>query len=772
MSVATKSTRNGRSATKPKSSGKKKFKSLLALFFIFGSIGFIGASFEAMRRLQEASSLVPKLPAVMAELSSTPSEIVSADGQVLFRLQTEYRKGIHRSEIPQKVVNATLAAEDKRFYDHNGVDLYALGRITVGALGSGRSKGGGSTLTMQIAKMVFTSPERSLDRKLKDMALAIQIERMLTKDQIVELYLNQSYFGEGAHGIVAAADVYFGKTLDELSISECAMLARCVRRPSDINPVKNLKESTNNRDDVLAIMRDEKMISTSEYNEAIKEPVKLRESSPAVITAKKTAPYFVDFVLKELRSKEIDISRGGYRVYTTINMKAQKIAEERVKQSIKNMSRRGVTRVGFLATDNRGRIVVMVPDTDYSKRQFNMMDSAPGRQPGSSFKPFVYATGIELGAFGSRGTISTAPFMIQDDRGRRRPIKGGSGKGNIAISSALASSNNTAAVRAQELTGTENVVRASKDIFGLTRSNIQPVTTLALGACEVLMTEMAGAYSVFQNHGDRMTAYAIERITRPDGTVVYLQPNIKKRVLSPETADAIDLMLRGVVTRGTGKAASVVTNARGKTGTTSSNKDAWFCGYTDKLIGICWMARILEDSKGRVSSEAMYGVMGGTGAAPVWADIMKRIQGEIGEKSRSFGSIPGVNKETPDEVEEETPEDEVTVPTENPQPETPVDPSVVKDPLSNPNGNNPPKTGEGNDPASGTSAGATGGTTGGTVKPPKTTTGGGGSASGDVIYITVCADSGQRSTVYCPEAVKRPYTKGTEPKGRCPIHGP
>lgn len=725
--------------------------------------------------------MVPKLPAVMAELSSTPSEIVSADGQVLFRLQTEYRKGIHRSEIPQKVVDATLAAEDKRFYDHNGVDLYALGRITVGALGSGKTQGGGSTLTMQIAKMVFTSPERSLERKLKDMALAIQIERMLTKDQIIELYLNQSYFGEGAHGIVAAADVYYGKTLDELTISECAMLARCVRRPSDVNPVKNLKESTNNRNDVLAIMRDEKMISEAEYKEARNEPVKLRETRPSVITAKKTAPYFVDYVLKELRSNNIDISRGGYRVMTTLNMKAQKVAEERVKQSVKNMSRRGVTRVAFLATDNRGRIVVMVPDTDYSKRQFNMMDSAPGRQPGSSFKPFVYAAGIEFGAFGSRGTVSTAPFMIRDDRGRNRPIKGGSGKGHISIASALASSNNTAAVRAQDLTGTDNVVRAAKDIFGLQRSNIQPVTTLALGACEVLMTEMAGAYSVFQNHGDRMTAYAIERVTRPDGTIVYMQPAVKKRVLSPETADAVDLMMRGVVTRGTGKSASIVTNARGKTGTTSSNKDAWFCGYTDKLIGICWMARIVEDSKGRVSSEAMYGVMGGTGAAPVWADIMKRIQGEIGEKSRSFGSIPGVNNKEMEEEPEDVPEPDegdIVTPEEQGTPETPVDPSVVKDPLSNPNGNNPP-TNEREDPASGTTAGGTSGTNTGGTK-PKTTTGGGnsgggsttGGGGGDVIYITICADSGQRATVYCPEAVKRPYSKGTEPRGRCPIHGP
>lgn len=768
MSTAARQVRQPQARTKKKSTAKKKFKVFFALGFILFVICFIAGSFEAMKRLNKAAALVPKLPAVMAELNSTPSEIVSSDGVPLFRIQTEYRKGVRRADIPQKVVNATLAAEDKRFYDHNGIDFIGLVRLGVNTLQSGSPGRGASTLTMQISKMVFTSNERSIERKLDDMALAVQIERNLTKDQIIELYLNESYFGEGAYGIVAAADVYFGKTLDKLTNAECAMLARCVRRPSDENPFKDLETSTKNRDAVLAIMLEEKMLSQDEYEEAIKEPVKLRKERSGITTNKKVAPYFVDYVLKQLRGSDIDISRGGYTVYTTLSYKLQQVAEDGVKRAIRKMSRYSVNRMGFLCTDNTGRIIAMVPDTDYSKRQFNMMDQPPGRQPGSSFKPFVYAAGIELGAFGSYDTISTAPYIIKDDRGRRRPIKGGANRGNISISSALASSNNTAAVRAQELTGTNNVIRIAKTAFGFQRSNLPPVEVLALGAGEVLMTEMASAYSVFQNHGDRRPVYGIERIKKPDGSLIYMQPAVVRNVISNETADAMDLMLRGVATGGTGRAASVVKNARGKTGTTSSNKDAWFCGYTDKLLGICWMSNIVEENGRPVSKPMSSYVMGGTGAAPAWADIMKRIQGEIDEDSRAFGRIPGVShREVTDEPEEDTkPPEEDIKPPQNPTEE--ITPPPLEDPLKTGDGQtvSPDQT----DPASGTT-GTTRGTTTGTSP-----TGGNRTATSagnkDIVYVTVCADSGQRSTVYCPEAVKRPYVKGTEPRGRCPIHGP
>lgn len=778
MSVAARPA--GRTKVRKRSNGvwKKRFKVAFSIFFVLFAILFIIGSLEAFKRLDKAKLLVPQLDGVMEEMNNSPSEIVSADGVVLFRYQKEYRESVELDDVPELVKNAVLAAEDKRFYQHGGVDVFALGRIAVVALKDREASQGASTLTMQIAKQVYTDSSQTLDRKLDDMAMAIEIERNYSKDRILQLYLNRSYFGAGAYGVVAAADVYFGKELDELTIAEAAMIARCVRRPSDENPFNDLEKSTKNRNVVLKIMLDEGMISNSEYQTAKNEPVNLRDEKPQVLTAKKKAPYFVDFVLKELREKGIDIKRGGYTVYTTLDMGLQEIAVDGVKKALEKNKRYRVNRMAFLATDARGRILTMVPDVDYAKRQFNMMDQPPGRQPGSSFKPFVYAAGIERGAFSARSRISTRPYEIKDDSGRERAVKGGvmAGGGSIGIARALASSNNTAAVQAQALVGTENVINVAENAFGLKGTRLVHSETLALGSSEVLMTEMIGAYSVFQSGGDRVTAYAIERIKMPDGKIVNLQPSIRKGVLSKGTAEVMDSFLRQAAYNGTGRASRAVNNARGKTGTTSSNKDAWFCGYTDKLIAICWMARI-EDEGGRPVNKAMApSLMGGTGAAPAWADIMKQIQAEVGEKSRPFDSAPGATSSDADlgDEEEEITDDDEVVPLEDDRPGEPDDEGpgfVIPPPLPGDPGYNGGSTGGGTSSES-SGSGRTSGTTGGGGTRPPGTTGGSGDPPRDLVYVSVCADSGQRSNIYCRESVKRPYVKGTEPKGSCPIHGP
>ena len=758
MSVATRQTTRA-SGTKPrKAVWKKRFKIAFTVLFIVFGIVFVFGSMEAFKRLEKAKALVPDLDGVIQEMSNTPSEVLSADGVLLFSSQSEYRESVPIHEVPDLVKNAVLAAEDKRFYTHPGVDFWALGRIAYLALKDGEPSEGASTLTMQIAKQVYTDSSKTLDRKLDDMAMAVEIEKYYTKDEILQLYLNRSYFGAGAYGIVAAADVYFGKTLEELTISEAATLARCVRRPSVENPYNDYEKSIFNRDLVLRVMRNEGMITEQEFQDAKAEELVLREEKPQVITAKKVAPYFVDYVLKELRRKDIDIIRGGYTVYTTLDMGIQKVAEKEVRQAIKNNSKYRVNRMAFMATDARGRILTMVPDTDYTARQFNVMDSAPGRQPGSSFKPFVYAAGIELGAFDARSRISTAPFMIHrsGNSGAMRPVQGGvgSGGGSVGISSALASSNNTAAVQAQALVGTENVIHMAENVFGLKSVPLFHGDTLALGASEVLMTELVGAYSVFQSGGDRVEPYAIERIRLPDGKTVNMQPSIKRSVLSSETAETMDLFLRQAAYNGTGRASRAVKNARGKTGTTSENKDAWFCGYTDKLIAVCWMANIQNEGGRAVNKPMSSYIQGGTGAAPAWATIMKQIQAEIGEEGRSFRSAPAPY--APDPEDEELLDENLDGDGDGDDGTDDDTDSgsgfVVPPPLPGDPGYVPPGGG-------GTTGG--GGDDGGSSDPPE-----------DLVYVNVCADSGQRSTVYCPEAVPRPYVKGTEPKGKCPIHGP
>ncbi|ARU41373.1 hypothetical protein CCB80_09595 [Armatimonadetes bacterium Uphvl-Ar1] len=736
--------------TKVKPSWKRKLKVVFAWASILGMVGFMGASVVAYQKLEKAKLLVPDLPGMIEQLNTRPSKIYSADGELLYSIQTEYRKAVSYGDIPEMVRNAMLAAEDKRFYEHSGVDAIALARIAVVALKDREASQGGSTLTMQIAKRLFTSDKQTLDRKLDDMALAVEIEKQFTKDQILALYMNQVFFGERAYGISAAADVYFGKTLEELTIAEAAMLMRCVRRPSDENPVRDLEVAIKNRNVVLAIMREEGMITSAEYQAAKSEPVKLADQRPRAVTGSKVHPYFVDYVLNELAKKKIDISAGGYEIKTTLKTKYQRIAEKGVDKWIDRLKGYRVNQMAMLVTDDNGRIVAMVGGPDYDKSEFNMIWMGPGRQLGSSMKPFVYLTGLDRGIYSEGSTISTKPIRKS---GTREYVKGGANRGNISIASALAASNNTAAARAIEEVGEQNTLNLCRRSLGFRRSNLMAVQSLSLGSGEVYMTEVAEAYSVLQSHGDRYPTYAIERVIYPDGREESLAPKKARAVVDSASAEYIDLSLRQVVTGGTGRAASGVRNARGKTGTTSDHKDAWFCGYTDKLVGLVWVAneQIID---GRPSAQPMRGLFGGEGPARVWNDIMGDIQKEVGEKSRSFGRMPNVSTSAPDDEENDpdntTPDEPIEVPE---QPEDQVTPVV--DPNDTGDGGSTP-------PATNTT-----GTTGG-----GTSTGGGNQGGGDdVVYVSVCADSGQRANAYCPETVRRPFFKGSEPKGGCPLHG-
>lgn len=742
-----------------KSGWWRRIKITASVLLMIFMIVFMAVSVLAYQKIEEAKLLVPKLDTVMEELNNQPSVIKSADGKTLYSMQAEYRKSVTRQEIPQVMVDAILAAEDKRFYTHEGVDFISIGRILFVAAkerGNTKESGGGSTLSMQIAKRVFTGDKRTLDRKLDNMALAVVMEREMTKDNILELYLNQVYFGERAYGISAAADVYFGKKLEDLTLSEAATLARCVRRPSDENPVRDLEAATRNRNIVLRTMLDEGFIKQAEYDEAKAEEIKVAKQRPITVSGAKIHPYFVDYVIHELSKKGIDISEGGYTVQTTLNTEYQKIAEAGVVKWVKKFKNYRVNQMAVLVTDNNGRVLCMVGGPDYDKSEFNMMWMGPGRQLGSSMKPFVYLTGLDRGFYGENSTISTAPIK---KAGTREYIQGGANKGNQSITSALAWSNNTAAARAIEEVGEKNVLNLARRSLGFRRSNLMAVQSLALGSGEVYMTEVAEAYSVLQSHGDRYPTYGIERITRPDGSVVNMAPKTARAVVRSDAAEFIDLSLRQVVTSGTGKAASGVRNARGKTGTTSDHKDAWFCGYTDKLIGLVWFAneQIVD---GRPKAAPMRGVFGGEGPAPAWNDIIGDIQDKVGEKSRSFGRLPSISASKPEPEETDpdnvTPEEDITIPV---APEEDITP-VVKPPNS-----------------TGTTSGTTGGTqgtSGGAGGTGNTgTSGNGGNQGGqEVVYVTVCADSGQRANGYCPETVRRPFFKGSEPRGGCPLHGP
>lgn len=764
--------------SKSASRWRKRIKVTLCLFLILVNSAFVAGTVYAVDRLNEAAKIVPELQDKMAEVITTPSEIVSSDGQLLRSIATKYRRPVTIENVPQTVINSTLAAEDTRFYNHGGVDLVALGRVAFEAL-SHRRQTGGSTITMQLAKRVFTSPVQSIDRKMKDMALAAMIEKHLTKDQILELYLNQIFYGEGAYGISAAADVYFAKSLDQLTIAEAALLARCVRRPSDENPFENLRKAIQNRNVVLGIMRDEGMINASEYAEAIEEPVHLRKDRPKTIMGSKdVAPYFVDYVENFVKNLKIDISSGGYRIETTLDAKAQKIADEGVRSGIARNKGRRVNDGAFFLMDNDGRILAMVGGKDYKWSQYNKTVQG-GRQPGSSFKPIVYSVGFERAGWSPSSTVDNGTTFYT---GTRKSVSGGGPYGHVSIITALTYSYNRAAVQAIQKISPQSVVAMAKNNFGYW-NNLPPYESLALGSGEVTPFEMAQAYSAFQSasipgqEGKRVEPFGITRIIGPTGEVLYSRDVVRIQAVSKGTAEDMDTCLRSVVTRGTGRAASGVTNARGKTGTTNDNKDAWFCGYTDRFVAIMWIGnpRVVKNKDGSarmVYDEMSPSAMGGKVSCPIWADIMKKIQKELGETKRNIRtSLPRSNSEEELEREPETEPDTTPIPEEVAP--TTVDVPPGTDPVTRPGEEAAPV---GNGTTTGGNQG-TGSSTGGerTSPPPVRSTTGGGSGGGesttDYVTVEICADSRQRASIYCPERVPVKFPRGREPKGRCPIHG-
>jgi penicillin-binding protein 1A len=743
---------------------RRPFLVALVIFWTTIVVAFIAGSLYLWWRLDQAQALVPGLPDRLAAEITRPSEIVAADGTVLLRLAAEYRDPVAYSDLPKHVIDATLAAEDKRFFEHDGVDGVAMMRVLWTAALSGHATQGGSTITMQLAKRVFSESERTVDRKIQDISLALMMERNMSKEQILTVYLNQVFYGEGAYGISAAADVYFGKKLEDLSIAEAATLARLVRRPSQENPYRNKDIALRNRNIVLAIMREERMITQEQYEKAKNEPLKLRATRIQPVNVNKTAPFFTDYILEYMREKypSIDLQKGGYRVETTLDLKLQKVVDEEVDRTLRLNRGNRVTTAAFLLIDNEGRVMAMRGGGNYERNQYNVCTTGR-RQPGSSFKPFVYAACFEYGALSPGGTVSDVPYYIRTASGRKK-IDGGGHGGRVSVASAIASSINTPAMWAIDAAGPGNVVRLCYSAFGFT-SELPRVPSLALGTGEVTMMEMARGYTVFQSGGDRYEPYGIVRIIAPNGTVVARNaPRKSSRVISPSTAMGMDKLLRGVVTSGTARAASGVTNARGKTGTTNSHKDAWFCGYTDKWIGIGWVANDVPNPNGNPPfvSGTMRGVFGGQVTAPMWARIMRRVQDVAPEQSRrieSFQSIPrerDPDEEDPDDADQEAqnaerPDDETPVEA-TPQP-TPTDPGQNEPPENGfPPRNDPPKPPVEN-----------GGTTGGAGG----TTGGG---AGELVSVEICVDSGMRAGAACPERRRIKVPRADAPRGRCTLH--
>lgn len=563
------------------------------------------------------------LPAIRSLEEYPPVEsslVYSGDGKILAEFYIERRTFIPHYKIPEHVKNAFIAIEDIRFYTHPGVDFIGIMRAMYHDLRTRSVAQGGSTITQQLAKMLFLKPERNIKRKIKEMVLSIQMEKHYTKNEILGLYLNQAYFGTRAYGIEAAAQTYFGKSISRLSFGEAALLASLPKAPSFYSPFKNPEKAKERRTTVLKLMLDHGFITRVQYDEAEKE---LLPSTPHF--RKYDAPYFVEMLRQELESKYgNELYTAGYRIYSTIDSSMQKAAEQAVAGGIASLEKRvkGEAQAALIAMDVKtGAIRAMVGGTDFWKNQFNRATQAL-RQPGSAFKPFVYLTAIKSG-FTAEDTIVDAPISFKGAKpGQPWRPKNYDGRyyGTVTLKTALAKSLNAATVRLADRLGIDNVIETAQGL-GI-KSRLEPYLPIALGAADVTLMEMVSAYSTFAS-GEWVKPMLYERIlTRETVPLEEWKPDTAE-IISGDAVKEMKVLLRAVVEEGTAqKAKELKRIIYGKTGTTNDYTDAWFIGFDDRLVVGVWVGRDGHTPLGPKET-------GARAALPIWIEFMKKVPPQI-----------------------------------------------------------------------------------------------------------------------------------------------
>jgi penicillin-binding protein 1A len=563
-----------------------------------------------------------------------PSILYSDRDEPFAALAPEFRIFVPLNRVPKLVQQAVLDAEDAQFYQHGAISLKGMARAAIRNLAAARLKEGGSTITQQLAKSLFLSPERTLSRKFKEIQLAQEIERRYSKDKILEMYLNTIYFGAGAYGIEAAARTYFGKSVGQLTLAEAALLGGLPKAPSLYSPFHHMKRAKERRDYVLTRMEKEKHITPAQAGAAMRQPIALAP----FFKGRGLAPYFVDFIRKELEPKfgRVLLARGGLRIYTTLNLETQRIAAETLRRGLAEIekaqaakrkaggSEPGQLEGALVAIEpHTGAILAMVGGRDYARSQFNRAVQAR-RQPGSAFKPFVYAAAFERG-FTPATVMDDFPVSYSIPQNGRlvewRPENyDHQFRGPVTLRRALEESINVPTVRLMEAVGVEPVI-ALAHRMGIT-SDLRREYALALGVSEVSLLELTSAYGVLANGGVRVPPTAIRRVTAPNGGALEVWDETGQRVLPEEVAFLVTNVLQGAVERGTARRANVPGRAvAAKTGTSQEAADLWLEGYTSRLVAGLWVGYDQPRSLGSHESA-------GRLAAPVWADFMRRaLQG-------------------------------------------------------------------------------------------------------------------------------------------------
>ncbi|WP_011583294.1 MULTISPECIES: transglycosylase domain-containing protein [Chelativorans] len=504
-------------------------------------------------------------------------KIVAVDGTLIANRGMTGGEAIGLHEMSPFIPQAVIAIEDRRFYSHWGVDPMGMARAMVANLLEGELSQGGSTITQQLAKNLYLKPDRTLERKVQEMLLALWMEQKYTKNQILEMYLNRVYFGSGAYGVEAASQRYFNKSAHEITLSEAALLAGLLKAPSRLSPARDPQAAEERAQVVLSAMREEGMIGDSQLAAAMSAPA---NRAAAYWTG--SEHYVADRIMEELPALVGTVERDVV-VKTTIDLHLQKVAEKSIRRLIDEKGKQlQVSQGALVSIDGSGAVRAMVGGYDYAHSQFDRASEAR-RQPGSAFKPFVYMAALEQGRTPD-SMRNDAPVRI----GKWRPENyQGKYYGQVTLAEALARSLNSVAAQLAVEVGPEAVVEVAHRMG--VESSLNANASIALGTSEVTPLELTAAYVPFANGGFKPEIHFIETITTASGKVLYQQKaSHVPRVANAEIIGMMNYMMAGTIEYGSGRAAAFGWPAAGKTGTTQESRDAWFLGYTSNLITGVW----------------------------------------------------------------------------------------------------------------------------------------------------------------------------------------
>jgi len=629
---------------KRKKSMSKKTKTLInRISFYISLIIFIGIFIIVSAVITLYMNLQKEIPSITDMIMYSPptaTTIYDSNNKKVLEYFVEKRIPVKLKEIPIYTIQATIALEDQRFYKHWGINIFRIAISLIKDLKSRKKAAGGSTITQQLARNMFLTLDKNISRKIKEALISIKLEKNFSKDEILEMYFNQINYGNGAYGIEAAANVYFGKSARELNLAESALLAGIPNLPERYNPLKHLKRAKKRQKICLYNMLEQGYISKEQFYSALNEKIALKKKKKEIRYGK----YFIEEVRKQVinRFGYEALYKGGLKIYTTIDMDMQKRAEEVMGRQLKKYEKRyhiketkakydslskeekaKVKTIPYLESgtiiieNETGYIKVLVGGRDFNDSEYNRVYQAK-RQPGSIFKVFLFGAAIENG-MSPGDIIMDTPIILDDGSDEKYKPHNYDNKflGPISLRKALALSRNVTAIRLIKNIGPETVASFAHKIG--VKSPLMPVYSLALGSSDVTLLEMTRAFSVFPNYGIFKNTSLIRYIEDAEGNIIYKAQTKSRRVMDDDDAFIMTNMLETVAKHGTGasmKWLGIKTTAGGKTGTTNDYSDAWFIGFTKKYTEGVWVGFDELKSIGEKATGAAV-------ALPIWAYTIK-----------------------------------------------------------------------------------------------------------------------------------------------------